>query len=90
MDRPECNSKAPDTTQPIEMLQYLLDIEMKRLETAVRIENERNIVFPETIVIIRDIQKLMGAIYGENKKPKNDSNRKRLLPSEIVRNRNEQ
>lgn len=35
---------------------------MGRLETAQRIETERRIVFPETTVIIRDIQKLMAAL----------------------------
>jgi len=33
-------------------------VEEERLATAIRIERERNIVFPETTVIIRDIQKL--------------------------------
>uniref|UniRef100_A0A6H1ZJA5 Uncharacterized protein n=1 Tax=viral metagenome TaxID=1070528 RepID=A0A6H1ZJA5_9ZZZZ len=45
-----------------DILQKLLDIEMGRLEVAVRIEKKRNIVFPETTIIIRDIQKLQGAI----------------------------
>ena len=62
MDRPECNEKPPDLTQSVELLKYLLGIEIKRLVTAVRIEKERNIVFPETTIIIRDIQKLNEAI----------------------------
>ena len=62
MDRPECNPVPPDIAQTVEVLKYLLQVEMKRLETAMRIEGERNIVFPETTVIIRDIQKLMRAI----------------------------
>jgi len=35
---------------------------MDRLEVARRIEKERKIVFPETTIIIRDIQKLMHAL----------------------------
>ena len=40
----------------------MLAIELERLDVAVRIERERNIVFPETTVIIRDIQKLTAAL----------------------------
>jgi len=47
------------------VLRHLLEVEMDRLETARRIENERRIVFPETTVIIRDIQKLMNALNGD-------------------------
>jgi len=46
------------------MLQHLLTVELDRLEVARRIEKERDIVFPETTVIIRDIQKLNAAIEG--------------------------
>lgn len=48
-----------------ELLMELLEVEVDRLHTAVRIEKERKIVFPETTVIIRDIQKLHTAIYGK-------------------------
>ena len=65
--RPECNDKAPDLTQSKEILKRLLEIELQRLETAVRIEKERNIVFPETTIIIRDIQKLNEAVNGGEK-----------------------
>ena len=58
MDRPACNPKQPDLTKDKEMTLYLLQIEMERLETARRIERERNIVFPETSIILRDIEKL--------------------------------
>ena len=57
-DRPSANARPPDLTQPKDVLEYLLETEIDRLETAKRIEKERNIVFPETTVIIRDIQKL--------------------------------
>lgn len=56
----------PRLDQPKAMLEYLLDIEVERLQTAIRIERERKIVFPETTVIIRDILKLHGAIYGND------------------------
>jgi hypothetical protein len=46
-------------------LRYLLQIEVDRLEVARRIESERSIVFPETTVIVRDIQKLLRAVNGE-------------------------
>ena len=69
MDRPECAQKAPDIDQSNELLEKLLAIELGRLDTAVRIEKERNIVFPETTIIIRDIQKLQDAITSKSKKP---------------------
>lgn len=59
-----CSPKAPDLKQSRELLQKLLAIELERLEVAVRIERERRIVFPETSIIIRDIQKLQFAIMG--------------------------
>ncbi|MBU2177443.1 MAG: hypothetical protein KJ556_20315 [Gammaproteobacteria bacterium] len=61
-DWPRANVQPPDLNNPKEVLQALLSIEWSRLETATRIEEERNIVFPETTIIIRDIQKLMGAL----------------------------
>lgn len=65
-ERPRANPKPPELNQSIELLKKLLDIELVRLETAVRIEKERNIVFPETTVIIHDIQKLNAVINKEN------------------------
>jgi hypothetical protein len=62
MDRPKCNSRPSNLKQPQNILQHLLDIEMGRLETAVRIEKERKIVFPETSIIIHDIERLNAAI----------------------------
>jgi hypothetical protein len=56
------NPEPPDLTQPKNILEKLLDIELQRLDIAVRIENERNIVFPETTVIIHDVMKLDKAI----------------------------
>ena len=56
----------------IEILKSLLAIEWQRLETAVAIEKERSIVFPETTIIIRDIQKIMGALGMESPNKEND------------------
>jgi len=53
----------PNVDQPQEVLRYLLEAEVDRLGTALRIERERRIVFPETSVIIRDILKLLAAVY---------------------------
>ena len=77
MDRPECNQTPPDTNQPKEILKRLLEIELVRLETAVRIESERKLVFPETSVIIHDIFKLQSALMGE--KPTENSGYAELL-----------
>lgn len=70
MKNPECNPNPPDVKQSKAILEKLLDIELERLDVAVRIERERKIVFPETSIIIRDIQKLQAAINGD--KPEND------------------
>lgn len=59
---PGCSPDPPQVDSPPDVLRWLLGIEIERLHTAVRIEAERSIVFPETTVIIRDIQKLMAAI----------------------------
>ena len=64
MDRPRCADRSPDLNQPKDILKHLLEIELERLKTAVKIERERKIVFPETSIIIRDIQKLNEAING--------------------------
>ena len=52
----------PDLTQPTEVLRYLLGIECRRLEVALSIEAKREIVFPETTVIIRDIERLTAEV----------------------------
>ena len=43
-------------------LRRLLSIQRGRLEVALRIEDERSIVFPETSVIIRDVERLLDLI----------------------------
>ena len=52
----------PELDGDLDTLRWLLDAEKHRLEVALRIEEERKIVFPETSVIIHDIQRLMRAI----------------------------
>ena len=71
-NKPRTSPTAPDLSQPLEVLRTLLKIEWERLEVAQRIECERNIVFPETTVIIRDIQKLMRAINADQESPPPD------------------
>ena len=67
MGRPECNAKSPDLNNEQGILKQLLEVELRRLAVAEGIEKERNIVFPETSVIIRDICKLNSAINGKTK-----------------------
>lgn len=56
--RPRANVKPPKLEASTEILQRLLAVELKRLDTAERIEEERKIVFPETSIIIHDIIKI--------------------------------
>lgn len=60
--RARANDKPPNLNNPKEILEELLQIERDRLDIAVVIERRRNIVFPETSVIIRDIMKIMNAL----------------------------
>lgn len=46
-------------TGKLDVMRELLAIERERLETALRIERERKIVFPETTVIARDVERLV-------------------------------
>jgi hypothetical protein len=48
----------PQLNAPLEILKELLQTQRDRLQVALRIEKERSIVFPETTVIIRDIERL--------------------------------
>lgn len=48
----------PRLDAPLEILKHLRDVERDRLQVALRIEKERSIVFPETTVIVRDIERL--------------------------------
>lgn len=58
----------PNLSQPLEVLTELLDIERARLAVAVKIEQKRDIVFPETSMIVRDIMRIMEAIEGKTVK----------------------
>jgi len=49
----------PALTAPLEILEDLLAIECERLRTAREIEKRREMVFPETTVIVRDIERLV-------------------------------
>ena len=68
-EQPRPRPEPPPLTGGREALEYLLAIEYERLEVAVRIERERAIVFPETTIIIRDIQKLMAALGLKEEEP---------------------
>jgi len=57
-DRPKAGPP-PELSAPLEVLRELLAIERDRLETTRRIEAKREMVFPETTVIIRDIERLL-------------------------------
>ena len=67
-DRPKAG-EPPDLTQPTEVLRYLLGIECRRLEVALSIEAKREIVFPETTVIIRDIERLTAEVERRGAEP---------------------
>ena len=60
-DRPKAGGP-PDLTQPTEVLRFLLGVECRRLEVALGIEAKRELVFPETTVIIRDIERLTAEV----------------------------
>ena len=60
-DRPQAG-EPPDLTQPTEVLRFLLGVECRRLEVALSIEAKRELVFPETTVIIRDIERLTAEV----------------------------
>jgi hypothetical protein len=79
--RPRCADKAPDINQSKELLKKLLAIELDRLDTAVKIEKERKIVFPETTIIIHDIEKLNEAINDEHQ---TTSKRKKFSNQELI------
>lgn len=67
-ERARANPKPPPLNETDQRLRELLAIECERLATAVRIERERSIVFPETSVIIHDIWKLTTEIEARNRR----------------------
>lgn len=66
-DRPVPRSRAIDPDERMEILRELLDIERDRLKNALRLEQDRSIVFPETTVIVKDIERIISAMsnYGD-------------------------
>ena len=71
-ERARANDTPPVLTGSLDSLRRLLEIEERRLEIAVAIEKKRDIVFPETTVIIHDIMKIQTAIE-KAEKPMNNS-----------------
>jgi len=69
-ERPRAATESPDVNQTEDLLELLLETEKERLKTAVRIEGERKIVFPETSVIIHDIMRIQEALDLERRKSK--------------------
>ncbi|MDO8671125.1 MAG: hypothetical protein Q7O66_06800 [Dehalococcoidia bacterium] len=61
-DRPTPRATAIDPTERVEILRELLTVERARLANALRLEQARSIVFPETTVIIKDIERLVMAL----------------------------
>lgn len=59
----------PKLTAPLEILEELLQIERERLRTAREIEKRREMVFPETTVIVRDIERLLVEIERRKEPP---------------------
>ena len=68
-DRPIPRSGTIDPEAAREILWELLGIERVRLAQAVAMEKERKIVFPETTVIIRDIEHLVSALHKKASGP---------------------
>lgn len=58
-ERPVAGPPTIGVDGEVEVLRELLRIERERLVVARRIEEERKIVFPETTVIIKDIERLL-------------------------------
>lgn len=71
-DHPVPLSSPIDGTQATEILQELLAIERVRLAQAVAMEAARKIVFPETTVIIKDIERLVAILKERPVKDEDD------------------
>lgn len=59
----------PKLDSPLEILEELLAVERARLRTAREIEKRREMVFPETTVIVRDIERLLVEIERRKEPP---------------------
>lgn len=60
--RPRAGPPTIGVDGEVEILRGLLAVERDRLAVAREIEKKRDIVFPETTVIIRDIERLLGKV----------------------------
>lgn len=63
-DRPIPRSNAIDPMERTEILRELLAVERARLSNALAMEKSRHIVFPETTVIVKDVERLIAALGG--------------------------
>lgn len=64
-DRPVAGPPTIGVQGEAAILRDLLQVERDRLVVALRIESERSIVFPETTVIIKDIERLLEKVRGQ-------------------------
>lgn len=67
-------------------LTTLLQIELKRLELAVKFEEQKKIVFPETTQIVRDILKIEDRIRVDKAKSESVQIKKESFFPEIISN----
>lgn len=82
-NRPTPRATAIDASERTEILRELLIVERARLANALRLEKERSIVFPETTVIIKDVERLVMAlgVKGEETRQFEDDSIESLLAS---------
>lgn len=71
----------PDLGAPLLILRELLEIERERLRTAREIEKRREMVFPETTVIVRDIERLLAEIERRENPPAPSTSGQAVAPS---------
>lgn len=71
----------PDLGAPLLILRELLEIERERLRTAREIEKRREMVFPETTVIVRDIERLLAEIERREEPPAGQSSPQPAAPA---------
>lgn len=64
-DRPVPGPPVIGVEGEVEILRELLDIERRRLTMAHKMEADRKIIFPETTVIVRDIERLLDKIRAK-------------------------
>jgi len=71
----------PNLGAPLAILRELLEIERDRLRTAREIEKRREMVFPETTVIVRDIERLLAEIERREEPPAGQSSPQPAAPA---------